>query len=71
MGGVDKNDQLLSAHPERARNQAWFKKVFRRLLNTAILNAYIIYKTAHPQTNHRSCRKELAELHVPITSIKN
>ncbi|XP_063634991.1 piggyBac transposable element-derived protein 4-like [Cydia splendana] len=62
MGGVDKKDQLLSAHPiERARNQAWYKKVFRRLLNVTIHNSYVIFKTQHPTITSRAFRQRLAE----------
>lgn len=62
MGGVDKKDQLLLAFPmERTRNQGWYKKVFRRLLNCTILNAYIIYKTHNPHATQRWFRNQLAE----------
>ncbi|KAF9405863.1 hypothetical protein HW555_013568 [Spodoptera exigua] len=34
MGGVDKKDQLLAMYPvERKRTRAWYKKIFKRLLN--------------------------------------
>ncbi|KOB71806.1 PiggyBac transposable element-derived protein 4, partial [Operophtera brumata] len=62
MGGVDKKDQLLSAHPiERSRNIIWYKKVFRRLLNITIVNSYVVYKIKHPNTTQRAFREKLAE----------
>ncbi|KAI8440689.1 hypothetical protein MSG28_009043 [Choristoneura fumiferana] len=62
MGGVDKKDQLLSAFPmERIRNHVWYKKLFRRLFNVSILNAWIILKTAAPKLSHRNFRAKLVE----------
>jgi hypothetical protein len=46
MIGVDLKDQLL--HPyliERKRMHKWYMKLFRRLLNTSVLNAMIIYRS--------------------------
>ncbi|KAI8427971.1 hypothetical protein MSG28_002285 [Choristoneura fumiferana] len=44
MGGVDKKDQMLAAFPiERKRTKVWYKKLFRRLLNVSVLNAYVIW----------------------------
>lgn len=44
MGGVDKKDQLLQAFPiERVRNINWYKKLFRRLLNVSIHNAFVMF----------------------------
>ncbi|CAK1583555.1 unnamed protein product [Parnassius mnemosyne] len=59
MGGVDRKDQMLAMFPlERKRTKVWYKKLFRRLLNVSILNAYIIYKSQQSM-NHRSFRKTL------------
>ncbi|KAG8239609.1 hypothetical protein J437_LFUL018430, partial [Ladona fulva] len=45
MGGVDLKDQLLQSYLiERKRNTKWYMKVFRRLLNTAVLNSMVIYQ---------------------------
>jgi hypothetical protein len=45
MGGADLKDQLLhSCLIERRRMNKWYMKLFRRLLNTSILNALIIYR---------------------------
>lgn len=44
MGGVDLKDQRLSCFPvERIRNKKWYLKIFRRIFNASLLNAYIIY----------------------------
>jgi hypothetical protein len=45
MGGVDLKDQLLHSYLiERKWMDKWYGKLFRRLLNTSILNAMIIYR---------------------------
>lgn len=62
MGGVDRKDQFLSAHPvERLRNKVWYKKVFCRLLSTAVFNAFVIFSTKNPKMSHREFRIVLAE----------
>lgn len=60
MGGVDKKDQMLTAFPlERVRNLMWYKKVFRRLLNVSIYNAFIIHNHTKSD-NQRHFRVALA-----------
>ena len=44
MGGVDCNDQLLQYSAFSKRTIKWWKKVFFRLLNISIVNAYILYQ---------------------------
>ena len=45
MGDVDWKDQILQTFLiERKRMNKWYMKIFKRLLNTVILNAFIIYK---------------------------
>lgn len=62
MGGVDRKDQFLSAHPvERIRNKIWYKKVFSRLYSTAIFNAFVLYRNKDPKISHRQFRTRLAE----------
>ena len=51
MGGVDANDQLLQYSAFDGQNVKWWKCAFR-LLNLAMVNAYILYveylKQKHP-----------------------
>ncbi|XP_013139283.1 PREDICTED: piggyBac transposable element-derived protein 4-like isoform X2 [Papilio polytes] len=65
MGGVDLKDQKLSTYLlERKRGLKWYIKVFKRLLNTAILNSYIIYVANMGQqkpVTHRAFRYRLVE----------
>ncbi|XP_023947198.2 piggyBac transposable element-derived protein 4-like isoform X3 [Bicyclus anynana] len=59
MGGVDKKDQLLSMYPvERKRTRVWYKKLFKRLLNVSVLNAYIIHHHTS-RLSHRNFRMNL------------
>lgn len=59
MGGVDRKDQMIAMFPiERKRTSVWYKKLFRRLLNASIFNAYILYKSQQ-SANQRSFRKTL------------
>jgi hypothetical protein len=45
IGGVDLKDQLLHSYLiERKRMNKWYMKLFRKLLDTSILNAMIIYR---------------------------
>ncbi|CAG4979172.1 unnamed protein product [Parnassius apollo] len=64
MGGVDLKDQKLSMFLlERKRNRKWYMKVFKRLLNTSLLNAFIIYlrNPIYRMYSHRQFRLKVAE----------
>jgi hypothetical protein len=62
-GGADLKDQLLHSYLiERKRMNKWYTKLFRRLLNTSILSAMIIYRNnMGKRTNQLSIRIQLAE----------
>lgn len=61
MGGINRKDQYLSAHPlERVRSRVWYKKLFRRLFNAAVFNCFIIYSSKH-KISHPQFRTVLAE----------
>lgn len=44
MGGVDKSDQYSTYYEIDRKSNKWWKRVFYRLLNIAVSNAWIIYK---------------------------
>ena len=44
MGGVDANDQLLKYSHFNRRTIKWWKKVFFRMLNICMVNAFILWK---------------------------
>lgn len=63
MGEIDKKDQLLQAFPiERVRNHIWYKKLFRRLINVSIHNAFVTYQSAVlPGIKQRALRVQLVD----------
>lgn len=77
MGGVDKTDQSISSYETIHKTVKWYHKLYFHLFDTAIYNAFVVYK--HLQTdantiNHLQFRQtlatELLEEHsvTPITS---
>ncbi|KAM3922132.1 piggyBac transposable element-derived protein 4-like [Leptodactylus fuscus] len=48
MGGADKSDQILAFYQATRKSIAWYKKVAIHLMQIAVLNAYVVYKTADP-----------------------
>lgn len=66
MGGVDLKDQKLSMYlVERKRGLKWYMKIFKRLLNISIHNAFILTKVSLQRRErvaltHRQFRYELA-----------
>jgi hypothetical protein len=63
MGGIDLKDQLLLMYiVERKHMHKWYMKLFRRLLNTTVLNAMIIYRhNTGKQIDHLEFRVHLVE----------
>ena len=47
MGGVDKADQLVTYYGFPHTSKKWWKRVFFHLLDTTIVNAYIMYNQGH------------------------
>ena len=46
-GGVDKHDWLISKYATTIRGKKWYWPLFTRILDMAVVNAYIIYKLIH------------------------
>jgi len=44
MRGVDVHDQMRGAYTSQVRSPKWWHRVFFFLLDTAVLNSYILYK---------------------------
>lgn len=72
MGGVDLKDHRLSMYPmERKTTTKWYTKVFRRLVNTSLMNTFLLYRAncsaasyagqGRPLT-HRAFRYSVADL---------
>lgn len=47
-GGVDRRNSFVGHYRSRFANKKWWFSVFERLFETALLNAYIIYKCLRP-----------------------
>ena len=62
MGGVDLSDNLL-VHFSTARNRLkkYYKKVFRHMLDMALLNSYITYKALGGKVPRREFVLSLSE----------
>ena len=43
MGGVDRADQLITYYGYPHHSKKWWKRVFFHLLDTALVNSYILY----------------------------
>ena len=65
MGGVDLTDQQLSYYAmTRRRTLKWWKKVFWRLVDITVVNAWIIFRTNFPDSpidSQKKFRLNLAE----------
>jgi hypothetical protein len=64
MGGVDRSDQLNSYYLANGKTVKWWKKVLFHMLNTAITNAFVLFRsvTSHPKKDaHREFRLSLAD----------
>jgi len=49
MGGVDVVDQHLVYYAIGHRGVKWWRRIFYRLLEMAIVNAYTVYKINNPE----------------------
>ena len=53
MGGVDRADQLLSYYGFAHRTVKWWRRLFFFLLDTAVVNSYVLYCEEHPDKKRR------------------
>ena len=76
MGGVDLTDQQLSYYSvTQCQTIKWWKKVFWRLIDIAIVNSWIIFRVNNPESSkirsQRDFRLELVQLLVqPLLDLK-
>ena len=74
MLGVDKLDQLMSYYGFLHKSIRWWRKIFFWILEVAVINAYIIYKSLALQRGERPMshlafrRKLILSLSEPIRS---
>jgi hypothetical protein len=62
IGGTNLKDQKV--HPDLLERK-WFLKLFRRILNAAVHNVYIIYRTRNQKVHHPVYRTDVVETSVP------
>ena len=60
MGGVDLSDQLIKYYHVLKKTRKWWKTLFFHFIDVAIVNGYIIYKTAGGTLDQKSFRKQIA-----------
>ena len=52
MGGIDKKDQMIQPYLiERKSSKKWYIKFFRRIMNVAVHNAFVLYNTKQTVMN--------------------
>ena len=68
MGGVDVNDQLLKYSAYSRRSLKWWKVAFR-LLNVALINAFILYKEWYEKRN-QAHKKNVTHSDFRVTVLK-
>jgi len=63
VGGVDLKDQLLHMYMvERKRMTKWYLILFKRLLNSTVLNSFVVYQQVTGRNIQQfSCRIQLVE----------
>jgi hypothetical protein len=62
MLGVDLKDQMLQPYLlERKKSTKWYKKLFKRLLNVAIHNAMVIYRSLPNNKNMDTLKFRLSQ----------
>jgi hypothetical protein len=63
MGGVDLMDQYLQYYEYPHRSHKWYMPLYHRILETAIINGYILYQKVHndKKMTHLKFREDLIE----------
>ena len=63
MGGVDHMDQMLSYYTIGKKTIKWYKRIFWRLIDMAIVNSFVLYNMCHPlkRMSHNVFRLQLAD----------
>ena len=57
--GVDTSDQLAVSYPLRRKCVKWYQTLFSHLVDTAIVNAYLIHHCVGGKLSHLNFRKDL------------
>ena len=54
MGGVDRCDQYLASYSMQRKTKKWWKKIFYRLIELSVINAYILFCHFNPEFSKRN-----------------
>ena len=57
MGGVDLSDQLIQYYQVLRKSKKWWKKLFFHLIDLAVVNSYLIYKSTGKCISQKEFRK--------------
>jgi hypothetical protein len=49
MGGVDRLDQVIANYDMQRKSQKWWKKVFVRMIELCVVNAFVLFLHKNPQ----------------------
>ncbi|KFM60345.1 PiggyBac transposable element-derived protein 2, partial [Stegodyphus mimosarum] len=60
MGGVDLHDWLLEKHSIAIRGKKWYFCLITRMIDMAVVNAYLIYKRIHRSMSIKDFRRYIA-----------
>ena len=52
MGGVDRNDEMLSFYTAARKTTKWYKKIATHVVEEGLLNAFLCYKKSGGQKRH-------------------
>ena len=67
MGGVDHDDQMIGLYDLDRKSQKWWRKVFFRLLLTAVFNSYVIFcETKHKKIPYMQYFVNVAESMIEV-----
>ena len=63
MGGVDHLDQYLVYYALGRKTIKWYKRIFWRIIEMALINAFVLYNLCHPDAamSQKKFRLELAD----------
>jgi len=63
MGGVDRMDQMLVYYSIGRKTIKWYKRIFWRIIDLTLVNAYVLYSICHPDRmmKHKAFRLQLAD----------
>ena len=68
MGGIDRMDQNIGQYRKNIRNRKWYWPLFTWLLDVAIHNAWLLYRTQN-EISHLNFRREVVQVYLKRYSV--